>query len=296
MTRRHRLFHWLAIFFIALGACERERRAPTGPAVIPPEEAVLRFERSAGPSGPDEILTVTGLGHVTWREVRSGAVARTRIPVEELLALERAFDDAGFDELPATVAGPSCSECPTYVLTHGLAAGERSVVLTGDSRGHPSAVGILVDRLSAVAAHAQAARRAATGGGGSARDRLDNGLEVALVVGSSAVRPGEPLYLQLTVSNPTDHAVQLAFPTTQNADFRIESIEGRVLWSLSESRAALRIANDLVLAPGESRSFEEVWLGRTTEGERAESGSYLAVGEIRAGEGGETPPVAFQIR
>jgi hypothetical protein len=294
MTRR--FLPCLTALLVVSAACERERRAPTGPAFLPPERAVVRFERAAGPSGPDEVLTISGLGYVTWREVRSGAVARTRMPVEELLALERAFDDAGFGELPPTVGGPECASCPSFVLTHGLEAGEQSVVLTGHPRGHPAEVRTLVERLSVVAARAQAARRASTGSGGSAGDRLENGLEIALAVGSSAVRPGEPLYLQLRISNSTDRPIRLTFPSTQNADFRIESIDGQVLWSLGESRAALRIAHDVVLAPGESQTFEEVWLGRTTEGKRAEPGSYLAVGEIRARDGGVTPPVAFQIR
>ena len=277
-------------------ACEQERRQPTGPTSRPPEEAVVRFERSGGPGGPDEILTVTGLGHVTWREVRSGAVARLRIPVDELLALERQFDDSRFAELPETVRGPACAACPTLVLSHGVAAGERSVVLAGDPAGHPPALRELVARLSRLAVRAQAARRAAMGGGGTAGDRLENGLEVALSVGSAAVEPGEPLYLQLTLLNPTDRPITLDFPSTRDVDFRVETVEGVVVWSLAESRAALQIDHEIVLAPGESRTFEEVWLGRTATGRTVDPGSYLAVGVIPIRAGGATPPVAFQVR
>lgn len=281
----------------ALVACGPEPRAPTGPFVPPTEEAILRFERSAGPQGPEEILTLTGLGHVTWREVHSGAVARLRISIDELLALERAFDDAEFSDLPATVRGSRCPACPTLVLTRGIGAGERSVLVTGEPQDHSPELAELVGRLSALAARAQAVRRAALGGGGTARDRLESGLEVALSLGSAVVRPGEPLYLQLTLSNPTGRPIRLSLSTSRTADFVIQSLDGRTAWSLSGTRAALEVPNELVLAPGESRTFEEMWMGRTLEGAPAERGSYLAIGVVpESPGGGETPPVAFQVR
>jgi intracellular proteinase inhibitor BsuPI len=119
---------------------------------------------------------------------------------------------------------------------------------------------------------------------------------VALAVGRPAIHPGESLYLRLTVTNPTDGPLALAFPTSASADFRVESVDGAVVWSLSEERAALLVPNEIALAPGESRSFEEVWLGRTNEGDAAAPGSYFAVGSVPSAQGGETPPVAFQIR
>jgi len=281
---------------LLVAACESERREPTGPPAVQQESVVIRFERSTEESGSDEVLTITGLGHVTWREVRSGAVARLRISVDELLVLERAFDDARLDELPEQVRGSACESCPMVVLTRGVAAGERSVVLTGDPRDHPRAVRDLVARLDGLTGRARAERQAVTGGGGTARDRLPGGLDVSLAVGRPAIHPGESLYLRLTVSNPTDRPIRLSFPTSATADFRVESADGGAVWSLSGERAALQVANDVVLAPGESRSFEEVWLGRTDEGDSVRPGSYYAVGIMPAERGGETPPVAFQIR
>lgn len=281
---------------LALAACEREQPAPTAPPAARAESVVIRFERSTGEAGPDDVLTITGLGHVTWREVRSGSVAHLRISVDQLLHLERSFDDARLDDLPDRVRGSACDACPSILLTHGVGAGEESVLLSGDPRDHPRAVRDLLESLDALTGRAQAERQAATGGGGSARDRLPSGLDVALSVGRSSIHPGDPLYLRLVFSNPTDRPLRLAFPTSATADFRIESIDGGVVWRLSGERAALRGANDVVLAPGETRSFEEVWLGRTEEGEPVEKGSYYAVGLVPAQRGGETPPVAFQIR
>jgi hypothetical protein len=257
---------------------------------------VVRFERSTGPDGPDEILTITGLGHVTWREVRSGALARFRITVDQLLALERNFDDAEFDGLPPEVDGARCAGCPTVVLTRGVGAGERSVILTGDPAGHPHAVREIIAGLDALMERARAERSSAMGSGGSANDRLPSGLEVALSVGRAAIHPGEPLYLRLTVTNPYDRFVRLVFPTSATADFRVEDADGRAVWSLSGERAAIPGAVDVMLGPGESRALEEVWLGRSGEGEAVEPGSYVAVGVVPASFGGETPPVAFQIR
>src|SRR5688572_33172721 len=96
---------------LALAACERARQAPTGPPAVQQESVVIRFERSTGEAELDDVLTITGLGHVTWREVRSGAVARLRISVDELLMLERAFDDAEQDDLPDEVRSSACGAC-----------------------------------------------------------------------------------------------------------------------------------------------------------------------------------------
>ena len=240
-----RYYPCFMVILALAAACESERRAPTGPPALQQESVVIRFERSTSAAGSDEVLTITGLGHVTWREVQSGAVARLRISVDELLMLERAFDDA---------------------------------------------------RLDGLTGRARAERSAAMGGGGTARDRLPGGLDVSLAVGRPAIHPGESLYLRLTVSNPTDRPIRLSFPTSATADFRVESTDGGAVWALSGERAALQVANDVVLAPGESLSFEEVWLGRTGEGDSVSPGSYYAVGIVPAERGGETPPVAFQVR
>src|SRR5688500_10240560 len=182
---------------LALAACERARQAPTGPTATQQESVVIRFERSTGETELDDVLTITGLGHVTWREVRSGAVARLRISVDELLMLERAFDDAELDDLPDEVRGSACDAGRTVVLTHGVGAGERSVVLAGDPRDQPRAVRELVARLDALTGRARAERRSATGNGGTASARLPNGLGVTLDLGRPAIHPGESLYLRL---------------------------------------------------------------------------------------------------
>jgi len=161
MARRvaHRTLSLLAVLAGALlAACQGETRDPTAPPAPQPESAVIRLERGAEPGVPDEILTVTGLGHVTWREVPSGDVARFRISVDQLLVLERAFDDAEFADLPATVWGRRCAECAAIVLTRGVGAGERSVILEGDPRGHPRAVREMVAGLDVLAARARANR------------------------------------------------------------------------------------------------------------------------------------------
>ena len=296
MTPRRRLAG-AALFAAILAACDAADRELTAPPVLQPESVVVRFERSSGVEGPDEILTITGLGHVTWREVRSGSVARFRITVDQLLSLERAFDDANFDGLPAEVAGSRCAACPTIVLTSGVGAGERSVILTGDPSDHPRGVRDIIAGLEALTGRARAERSSALGSGGSAADQLPSGLAVALSVGRAAIHPGDPLYLRLTVTNPyDDRFLRLVFPTSSTADFRVENADGRVVWSLAGERARVPGAIDVVLGPGESRALEEVWLGRSGEGETVEPGSYVAVGVVPASFGGETPPVAFQIR
>ncbi len=287
---------FLVLGLAALAACQRERTEPTAPLAAEPESAVIRFERASGEDGPDEVLTITGLGHVTWREVRSGAVARFRISVDQLLVLEREFDDAGFQDLPDEVAGSACAACPTILLTRGVGAGERTVTLTGDPQDHPRAVREILARLDALTGRARAARQSAMGTGGTVRDRLGSGLEVALQVGRAAIQPGEPLYLRLTFTNPLDRPARLVFPTSAMADFRVETVEGEPVWSLSEERAAIPGPHEIVLAPGASRSFEEVWQGRAEGGEGVKPGSYVAVGLVPASFGGETPPVAFQVR
>ncbi|MFN2383395.1 MAG: BsuPI-related putative proteinase inhibitor [Gemmatimonadota bacterium] len=300
MRRNLRLVLLLILLAPLVPACEPERTAPTAPAPVLPDQVIIRLERLGGPGQTDDVLTIDGRGQVTFRDlsegVAGGAVALLDLPVAELLSLEREFDAVGWSRLRSAVSGGRCAECATYRVTRGVGAGERTVQFSGRRTGLDAGPLRLLDRLEALISRALAARRDALGGGGTAHDRLSGGLDATLAVGRAVVRPGEPLYLQLTLQNVGSAPLRLDFAASRLADFRIEALDGTVVWRLARERAQLAVASAITLAPGERRTFEEVWQGRTQLGSPAETGSYLAVGVVPARQGGETPPVAFQVR
>lgn len=285
---------------VAVAACGGDGAEPLAPTPSAGEPVVVRFERAGGsPSDDariDDVLTVDAGGRVTVRDMARGRLAETGLTVDERLELLRALDEAGFRSLPDTLRGAACTDCPERSVTRGVGSAQRTVVLEGDPAGLPPGVRRLVERLEGLQLRAMAARAAASGSGGTSLVRLGNGIDLVLAVGAARVEPGEPLYLQLVATNVGDRPASLDYATSRLFDFRVETLGGRLVWSLSRDRAFLDVDTKVTLGPGESRRFEEVWRGVDDRGRPVASGRYLAVGIVPAANGGETPPVPFTVR
>ncbi|MEO0424262.1 MAG: BsuPI-related putative proteinase inhibitor [Pseudomonadota bacterium] len=87
---------------------------------------------------------------------------------------------------------------------------------------------------------------------------------------------GEEITLTLEVSNPSDRTV--AFQTGQPCDVVTFNAlrNNQVLWRSIDDEAA---CNDVIfraeVLPGETITFDEVWLGTNDNGSRLGAGSYL---------------------
>ena len=66
----------------------------------------------------------------------------------------------------------------------------------------------------------------------------------------------EPIQLRLTLRNPTDSEIRLAFASGRTHDVVITDESGAVRWRWSEGRMFSQALSELVLGPGEDQTFE----------------------------------------
>ena len=69
---------------------------------------------------------------------------------------------------------------------------------------------------------------------------------------------GDSIRLVLQVSNATDQAVTLTFPSGQSYDFQVRD-GAETVWSWSADRSFIQAVRTETLAPGETRRHGEIW-------------------------------------
>lgn len=79
---------------------------------------------------------------------------------------------------------------------------------------------------------------------------------------------------ELIVENTGEDAIELTFPTGQNAEFRVTR-DGRAVWTWSSGRAFTQAMRARTLAPGES-------VIATGEWQRPDPGAYRVEAELEA--------------
>jgi hypothetical protein len=120
------------------------------------------------------------------------------------------------------------------------------------------------------------------------------GVEVRLTlereegVEAHSFAPGEPLGLVLTLRNPGAAPWRRSLPTAQTHDFAVVGSDGRELWRWSAGRMFAQMLGELVLAPGEVRSFRARW----SPAPLPAPGSYRARGWIV----GDGPGAALELQ
>lgn len=82
-------------------------------------------------------------------------------------------------------------------------------------------------------------------------------VKMMMQMGRTAFRAGEPVTFEAEVVNEGSTAVNLTFPNSQVVDFRVESLEGEVIFDYSPS--VVWWPTTLVLEPGEVHSEELAW-------------------------------------
>ncbi|MDG5760130.1 BsuPI-related putative proteinase inhibitor [Natronococcus sp. A-GB1] len=81
---------------------------------------------------------------------------------------------------------------------------------------------------------------------------------------------------EFTVTNAGTDPVELRFSDACKAEFVVED-EGREVWRYTDGRMFAQMISSERIAPGETATYEAEW-------ERARSGEYTAVAELRAQE------------
>lgn len=109
-----------------------------------------------------------------------------------------------------------------------------------------------------------------------ARPRLD----VELRLEKQRYEPGDEVPLTLVVQNPGEQTVRLEAPTSALYDFAITHEAGEQVWRWSDGKAFAMVISELVLEPGETKRFQEVWKAVTAEGTPLSAGVYVAHGVL----------------
>ncbi len=87
--------------------------------------------------------------------------------------------------------------------------------------------------------------------------------------------------LVLHVTNTSDSAIELRFPTSQRYDFVVTTPEGEEVWRWSDGMAFLQALSRASLGPGDSWDMEAVWEPGDVTGELVATGILTAREPLR---------------
>ena len=94
-----------------------------------------------------------------------------------------------------------------------------------------------------------------------------------------AFRPGEPITLELRVTNLTSEEQTTQHPSAQIYDFAVQGPSGDSIWRWSRDKEFATVVTELHFAPNETRKFTEVWDQTDDAGKPVAPGAYTASGE-----------------
>ena len=116
-------------------------------------------------------------------------------------------------------------------------------------------------------------------------------MQLTLHTDRESYSPGHPVHLRLEVINDRAEPVRLTFNSSKKYDFEVLWEDQRI-WRWSAGRLFAQVLTEETLAPGQRQSFEATWDGRTTSGDVAKPGEYLARGIVTVS--GRVEPMADQ--
>lgn len=120
-------------------------------------------------------------------------------------------------------------------------------------------------------------------------------VELRLTTDRVAYLVGTPVVLTLTITNPTDTAITLTFPSSQIADFTVSSPGGTPVWRWGQGRVFLTVITTRSIPPGGSLTVTERWDQRNTVGLQVPTGVYAVTAQLMAANRPSTEQVAFVI-
>jgi hypothetical protein len=91
-----------------------------------------------------------------------------------------------------------------------------------------------------------------------------------------------PIWIRLTLRNPTEHEVALAFSSGRTHDAIVVAADGRELWRWSDGRMFTQALSEVQLAPNSVSSFQLECDPTKLPGDALPPGRYRATGLIPA--------------
>ena len=108
---------------------------------------------------------------------------------------------------------------------------------------------------------------------------------------------GEGITFELALRNVDSRPHLLTLASSKTHDFAVTSSAGEVVWRSSDGRFYTQMLTEITLAPGETRRFRSTWSQICSNGRKAESGEFRAVGSVATLPPIQGPtPSAFTIR
>lgn len=108
---------------------------------------------------------------------------------------------------------------------------------------------------------------------------------------------GEPMTLVMTIRNRTDTPRSIMLPSSQSYDCSVSTAEGREVWRWAKGVMFAQVITELKLAPGETKSYSQVWDQKADDGTMIPAGRYRAIGLIPVdAPGTHSAPIVFTIR
>jgi len=114
-------------------------------------------------------------------------------------------------------------------------------------------------------------------------------LRLSLATGKATYRAGEPVEMTLSVTNASGQAVELQFDTSQRYDFAFHDAAEREVWSWGQERMFAQVLGREEIAPGETRTFKERFLGTLP------AGVYRVTARLTARESPPTASTRFSV-
>jgi len=97
----------------------------------------------------------------------------------------------------------------------------------------------------------------------------------------SSVHPGEPVPIELVLTNRTERSLTLRLEGRPIAfEVTVSREDGTVVWRRSPGANEPHVAEERVLAPAESLTLEVVWDGRLADGRVPAPGRYHITGSM----------------
>lgn len=123
----------------------------------------------------------------------------------------------------------------------------------------------------------------------------DKTVHLSFAASEDGYLQGVPVEFILTVSNGTEEAVRISFPSSKQFDLMIKKDE-KTLWRWAEEKMFAMSQTQLTLSPGERKHFDIVWPQLDRNGKQVDPGFYRAVGWLESKEKLMAKPITFEIR
>ncbi len=131
----------------ALGACGADDSEPEPQAPGPPAAESIVYSKSGGVAGIAQRIEIEADGAATVETGYSDPkVEAFRLPEAELATINKALDDAGFEEIEVSGEPTGCADCFEYEITRG------GHTVSFDDTTFPNELGPAITKLDQLAA------------------------------------------------------------------------------------------------------------------------------------------------